>query len=128
MLPNTYVPACRESIAVTALPDGAAAYAFHVQWQTTTSLTPQQIHEIGLSEVKRIRAEMDKVVASTGFKGSFHDFTETLRNDPRFYFDKPQDLVNAYKVVQRNRSIPELAHEFKAAAQYLQRSDANSRF
>jgi uncharacterized protein (DUF885 family) len=108
---NTYVPACRESIAVTALPNGAAAYAFHVRWQTTTSLTPQQIHEIGLSEVKRIRAEMDKVVASTGFKGSFHDFTEFLRNDPRFYFDKPQDLVNAYKVVAKTID-PELAHEF----------------
>ena len=108
---NTYVPACRESIAVTALPNGAAAYAFHVRWQTTTSLTPQQIHEIGLSEVKRIRAEMDKVVASTGFKGSFHDFTEFLRNDPRFYFDKPQDLVNAYKVVAKSID-PELAHEF----------------
>jgi uncharacterized protein (DUF885 family) len=108
---NTYVPACRESIAVTALSNGAAAYAFHVRWQTTTSLTPQQIHEIGLSEVKRIRAEMDKVVASTGFKGSFHDFTEFLRNDPRFYFDKPQDLVNAYKVVAKSID-PELAHEF----------------
>jgi uncharacterized protein (DUF885 family) len=108
---NTYVPACRESIAVTALPNGAAAYAFHVRWQTTTSLTPQQIHQIGLSEVKRIRAEMDKVVASTGFEGSFHDFTEFLRNDPRFYFDKPQDLVNAYKVVAKSID-PELAHEF----------------
>jgi len=95
----------------SALPNGAAAYAFHVRWQTTTSLTPQQIHEIGLSEVKRIRAEMDKVVASTGFKGSFHDFTEFLRNDPRFYFDKPQDLVNAYKVVAKSID-PELAHEF----------------
>src|SRR5260370_26001356 len=51
---QTYVPACRESIAASALPNGAAAYAFHVRWQTTTNLTPQQIHEIGLSEVKRI--------------------------------------------------------------------------
>src|SRR6202011_5647235 len=58
---STYLPACRESIAATALPNGPAAYAFHVRWQTTTNLTPQQIHEIGLSEVKRIRAEMDKV-------------------------------------------------------------------
>src|SRR5207302_1619380 len=108
---KTYIPACRESIAATALPNGAAAYAFHVRWQTTTNLTPQQIHEIGLSEVKRIRAEMDKVIASTGFKGSFHDFTEFLRTDPRFFYDQPQDLVNGYRIVAK-KIDPELAHLF----------------
>jgi uncharacterized protein (DUF885 family) len=108
---NTYLPACRDSIAVTSLPDGAASYAFHVRWQTTTNLTPQQIHEIGLAEVKRIRAEMDKVIASSGFKGSFHDFTEFLRTDPRFYFEKPEELVNAYKIVAKSID-PELVHEF----------------
>src|SRR5260370_41436454 len=82
---STYIPACREDIAATALPNGAAAYAFHVRWQTTTNLTPQQIHEIGLAEVKRIRAEMDKDIASAGFNGSFHDFTEFFRTDERFY-------------------------------------------
>ncbi|HEY6127987.1 MAG TPA: DUF885 domain-containing protein [Candidatus Acidoferrum sp.] len=108
---STYLPACRESIAVTSLPNGSASYAFHVRWQTTTSLTPQQIHEIGLAEVTRIRAEMDKVIASTGFKGSFHDFTEFLRNDPRFYFEQPQDLINAYKIIAKSID-PELAHDF----------------
>jgi uncharacterized protein (DUF885 family) len=107
----TYLPACRESIAATALPSGAAAYAFHVRWQTTTNLTPQQIHEIGLSEVKRIRAEMDKVIASTGFKGSFHDFTEFLRTDPRFFYGNPDDLVNGYRIVAK-KIDPELAHLF----------------
>jgi uncharacterized protein (DUF885 family) len=110
-LVKTYLPACRDSIAATALPNGAAAYAFHVRWQTTTNLTPQQIHELGLSEVKRIRAEMDKVIASTGFKGSFHDFTEFLRTDPRFFYDKPDDLVNGYRIVVK-RIDPELAHLF----------------
>ena len=108
---STYLPACRETIAATALPNGAAAYAFHVRWQTTTSLTPQQIHEIGLSEVKRIRAEMDKVIASTGFKGSFHEFTEFLRNDSRFYYDKADDLVNGYRIIAK-KIDPELAHLF----------------
>ena len=92
-------------------PKGAEAYAFHVRWQTTTNLTPQQIHEIGLSEVKRIRAEMDKVIASTNFKGSFHEFTEFLRNDPRFYFEKPDDLVNGYRIIAK-KIDPELAHLF----------------
>ena len=108
---NTYLPACRDNIAAISLPDGNAAYTFHVRWQTTTNLTPAQIHEIGLSEVKRIRAEMDKVIASVNFKGSFHDFTEFLRNDPRFYYDKPDDLVNGYRVIAK-RIDPELAHEF----------------
>jgi uncharacterized protein (DUF885 family) len=108
---SSYLPACRESIAATALPKGAEAYAFHVRWQTTTNLTPQQIHEIGLSEVKRIRAEMDKLIASTNFKGAFHEFTEFLRNDPRFYFDKPDDLVNGYRIIAK-KIDPELAHLF----------------
>ena len=107
----TYLPACRDSIAVTAIPNGAASYAFHVRWQTTTELTPQQIHQIGLGEVKRIRAEMDRVIASTGFTGSFHEFTEFLRNDPRFYFDRAQDLIDAYKIIAKSID-PELVHEF----------------
>jgi uncharacterized protein (DUF885 family) len=108
---STYLPACRENIAATALPNGAPAYAFHVRWQTTTDLTPQQIHEIGLSEVKRIRAEMDKVIASVNFKGSFHDFTEFLRTDSQFYYEKPDDLVNGYRIIAK-KIDPELAHEF----------------
>ena len=108
---STYLPACRENIAAIALPNGAANYAFHVRWQTTTNLSPQQIHEIGLAEVKRIRAEMDKVIASTKFQGSFHDFTEFLRTDARFYYDKPDDLVNGYRIIAK-RIDPGLAHLF----------------
>jgi uncharacterized protein (DUF885 family) len=108
---NTYIPGCRDSIAVTSLPNGGASYAFHVRWQTTTDLTPRQIHEIGLSEVQRIRVEMDKVIASAGFRGSFHEFTEFLRSDPRFYFDKPQDLIDAYKIIAKTID-PELVHAF----------------
>jgi uncharacterized protein (DUF885 family) len=108
---STYLPACRESIAVSALPDGAAAYAFLIRWQTTTNLTAQQIHELGLAEVKRIRAEMDKVIASTGFKGSFHDFIEFLRTDSQFFYEKPDDLVNGYRVIAK-KIDPELARLF----------------
>jgi len=107
----TYIPACRDSIAASALPNGAATYAFRVRFETTTSLTPQQIHEIGLAEVKRIHAEMEKLIAATGFKGSFHQFTEFLRTDPRFYYDKPEDLVNGYRIIAK-RIDPELARLF----------------
>ena len=110
-LAATYIPACRESIAVSALPNGAANYAFRVRLETTTSLTPQQIHEIGLAEVKRIHAEMEKVIAATAFKGSFHEFTEFLRTDPRFFYDKPDDLVNGYRLIVKQID-PELASLF----------------
>jgi len=110
-LAATYIPACRESIAVSALPNGAANYAFRARLETTTSLTPQQIHEIGLAEVKRIHAEMDKVIAATAFKGSFHEFTEFLRTDPRFFYDKPDDLVNGYRLIVK-KIDPELASLF----------------
>ena len=110
-LTATYIPACRESIAASALPNGAASYAFRVRIRTTTSLTPQQIHEIGLAEVKRIHAEMEKVIAATGFKGSFHEFTEFLRTDPRFFYGKPEDLVNGYRIIAK-RIDPELASLF----------------
>ena len=110
-LVSTYIPACRGTIAASDLPNGAAAYAYAVRWHTTTNLTPAQIHEIGLSEVKRIRAEMDKVIQSTGFKGSFGEFAEFLRTDPQFYYDKPEDLVNGYRVIVK-KIDPELAHEF----------------
>lgn len=110
-LASIYIPACRENIAASALPNGAAAYAFNVRWHTTTELTPVRIHEIGLSEVKRIRAEMDKVIQSTGFKGSFKEFTEFLRTDPRFFYDKADDLVDGYRIIVK-KIDPELAHEF----------------
>ena len=98
-LQETYIPGARESISMAALPDGPAWYAYSLRWTTTTDLTPQQIHEIGLSEVKRIRAEMDKLIAGTGFQGSFADFVRFLHTDPRFFYDKPEDLVAAYRAI-----------------------------
>ena len=108
---SSYLPASRDSIAISALPNGAAMYNHLVRWQTTTNLTPQQIHEIGVAEVKRIHGEMDKVIASANFHGSFHDFTEFLRNDPRFYYDQAGELVNGYRILAK-KIDPELAHLF----------------
>lgn len=110
-LASRYIPGCREEIAATALPNGSAAYAYHVRWQTTTNLAPQQIHELGLSEVTRIHAEMDKVILASGFKGTFRAFTDFLRSDPQFYYDKEEDLVNGYRIITKEID-PELAHEF----------------
>jgi uncharacterized protein (DUF885 family) len=100
-LANTYVPQARETIAMSDLPDGEAWYAFALKTNTTTSLTPEQIHQLGLSEVSRIRKEMDALIASTGFRGSFADFSEFLRTDPRFFYDRPEDLVAGYRDIAK---------------------------
>jgi uncharacterized protein (DUF885 family) len=110
-LVQTYIAACRETIAASSLPDGAAAYSYLVRWHTTSDLTPQQIHEIGLAEVKRIRAEMNQVIEETGFKGSFAEFTNFLRSDPRFYFVNADDLVEYYRDICK-RADPQLAYLF----------------
>ncbi len=110
-LVNTYIPASRESIAMGDLPNGKAWYAYQARVSTTTNLTPEQIHQIGLSEVKRIRREMDELIASTGFKGSFADFCQFLRTDPRFFYDKPEDLLMGYRDIAK-RIDPELVKLF----------------
>jgi uncharacterized protein (DUF885 family) len=110
-LVREYLPACREAVAATSLPDGPAAYAHHVRWQTTTDLTPQQIHEIGLAEVARIRAAMQSIVTSTGFSGSLREFNDHLRTDPRFCFARAEELVDGYRVITK-RIDPTLARLF----------------
>jgi uncharacterized protein (DUF885 family) len=110
-LEEKYLPRCREAIAVDALPKGAELYRYNVAWHTTTNLTPKQIHQTGLAEVKRIRTEMDKVIASSGFKGSFSEFTRFLRTDPQFYFTDADALVASYREIAK-RADPELARLF----------------
>ncbi len=110
-LVKEYLPGARESIALSALPDGIAWYAFNARLETTTALTPQEIHQLGLSEVKRIRAEMDTVIVASGFKGSFSEFQAFLRQDPRFYHTNASDLLRSYRDICK-RADPELAHLF----------------
>src|SRR5258708_2082920 len=107
----TYLPKARENVGFAALPDGAAWYAQRVRRETTTKLTPQQIHALGLSEVKRIRGEMDKIIAQTGFKGTFADFSKFLRTNPRFFYTDAPSLVSGYRDIAK-RIDPELVKIF----------------
>ncbi len=100
-LVDHYLPGARTTIAATALPDGAAWYAHLVKEHTTTDLTVQQIHDLGLAEVKRIRAEMERVKAQTGFKGSMAEFFTFLRTDPRFYYTSADDLLRGYRDIAK---------------------------
>ena len=92
-----YLPHCRTSIAAEALPDGKAYYAYMVRKYTTTDLTPHAIHQIGLQRVAEIHAQMQRVFDQIGFKGTYKQFVHYLRTNPRFYYKKPADLLEAYR-------------------------------
>jgi len=100
-LVDDYIPKARETIACSDLPDGAAWYAHAVRRSTTTDRTPRQIHEIGLGEVKRIRTQMEAIIAKTGFQGTFPEFLTFLRTDKRFYFDTAAGLLAGYRDVSK---------------------------
>ncbi len=92
-LEQEYLPAARASLGLGSVEGGEAMYRFLVRAETTTNLTPDEIHELGLTEVKRIRALMEETIRSTGFSGSFAEFLHMLRTDPRFYAQSEQDLL-----------------------------------
>jgi uncharacterized protein (DUF885 family) len=88
-----YLAAARRTIGASDLPDGKAYYEASVRFYTNLDVTPDQVHELGLSEVARIHAEMDAVIKQTGFKGDFAAFLKFLRTDPRFYAKTPDELL-----------------------------------
>lgn len=98
---SEYKPACREAIGASSLPDGGAYYAWRARSFTTTAMTPEEIHALGLKEVARIRKEMDAVIKSVKFEGDFKAFQEFLRTDPRFYAKTPEELMAANSVVAK---------------------------
>ncbi len=91
---DEYIPGARTTIAAEALPNGKAHYATLVKDHTTLDLTPRQIHQIGLGEVARIRAEMDVVMRKSGWTGSFPDFLTFLKSDPQFVAKTPYELLS----------------------------------
>ena len=106
-----YLPHTAKSIARSALPNGQEWYAAEIRWHTTTAMTPEQIHQLGLDEVKRIRVEMDVAMRKTGFEGNFAAFLQHLRTDPKFYFTRAEDLLAAHRDLSK-RIDPELLRLF----------------
>lgn len=88
-----YLPHTRENIGVSSTPNGAAYYKNRIAFYTTLPLTAEEIHQIGLTEVKKIRAAMEAIIAEVEFKGSFADFFTYLRTDSRFYAKSPEELL-----------------------------------
>jgi uncharacterized protein (DUF885 family) len=134
-LVTKYLPGCRSTIGTNKLPNGDKIYAYTTRLQTTTELPPAQIHQIGLDEVKRIRGEMEKVIASTGFKGDFHAFTKYLLTDPKFYYTDAESLLAGYrdiakqidpKLVEFFGILPRLPYGIRAVPAYAEKSQAGA--
>ena len=90
---DDYYPKARKTIGAYDLPNGKEFYQYKINHFTTLDLNPEQIHNIGLAEVKRIRVEMENVISEVGFKGSFLEFLDFLRTDSLFYADTPEELL-----------------------------------
>ena len=114
---DEYLPKCRTSIAWTALPDGEAWYQYYVSEHTTTDMGAQQIHDIGVAEVKRILGEMDGVRRTVGFQGDLPAFFDHLESDPRFYFTNGADLIEGFRVLKQriDAALPKLFSVFPKA-------------
>ena len=104
---DTYIGASRETVGLGDQPNGANWYAYMIKVRTTTDMTPDEIHQIGLDEVARIHGEMRGVMEEVGFEGDLKDFFDFVNTDEQFLFDEPEDLIQGYRDMSDN--ITELA-------------------
>ena len=100
-LKNVCLPNSRNSVGISDVPDGKAWYEYLVKYHTTTDLTPDEIHEIGLKEVARIRSEMEDIIALVEWEGDFNSFLRFLRTDPQFYYETGEELLDAYRAMSK---------------------------
>ncbi|MFO0945197.1 MAG: DUF885 domain-containing protein [Planctomycetota bacterium] len=107
-----YFPACTERVGIWQFPDGQDMYAFLAREFTTTSLSPEEIHKIGMREVERIRGEMERIIQQVGFQGTFAEFLEHLRTDPKFYYPDGASLLEGYRALSK-RIDPTLVKLFR---------------
>ncbi|MET0498299.1 MAG: DUF885 domain-containing protein [Steroidobacteraceae bacterium] len=114
---NDYLRQARKSVGWSELPDGRRWYAFLVEAYTTTQMTPEAIHSLGLSEVARIRAEMEQVKQKVGFTGDLPAFFRFVQDDPRFYFTDGDALLEGFRELKKNidARLPQLFAEFPKA-------------
>ncbi len=109
-----YSPACRDEVGTASLPNGKEYYQHRVRLFTTTDRTAEEVHQLGLSEVARIRDEMDKVQGQAKFRGSFAEFQEYLRSNKDFYPKTAQERMDAVAVIMKKMDglLPELFTKF----------------
>ncbi len=134
-LVEEYLPGARTNLACSELPEGKEWYRHRVRRSTTTTLTPDEIHEIGLSEVRRIRAEMEGVKAETGFSGDMDAFFAHLRTEPTFYHETGTALLAGYRDISKRidgalprlfGKLPRLPYGVMPIPSYAERSQTTA--
>ena len=100
-LKDEYLTKSRDSIGIGDVPGGRKHYEYLAKYFTTTNLTPDEIHQIGLNEIERIRSEMNEIIKQVNWDGDFNSFLDYLRTSPRFYYDNSEDLFNAYLIMSK---------------------------
>ncbi|MBT8111817.1 MAG: DUF885 domain-containing protein [Gammaproteobacteria bacterium] len=94
---DEYLAAARKTVGLYALPNGRDWYAYLVRVRTTTDMTPDEIHEVGLDEVARIHEQMRGVMKEVGFEGNLEEFFEFVNTDDQFFFDEAEELIQGYR-------------------------------
>lgn len=134
---DDYLPATRDSVGLDKLPQGKAWYAFAVRETTTTDLSPDQIHHIGLEEVARIQGEIRAVMADVGFDGSMAEFFEFMKNDPQFVFPSEEALLEFYRAIdtrvnarihEKYSLLPRASYEIRPVEPFRARSMAGGQY
>jgi uncharacterized protein (DUF885 family) len=134
---DEYLPKTRATVGLSSLSMGDRWYAYLARRYTTTEQSPEEIHQIGLAEVARIHGEMDKVVQQVGFKGNFPAFLGMLRSDPRFYYEKPQDVLDGYRALKEKATAasqqlfniaPKADFEVRAVESFREKSASSASY
>ncbi|TLM77409.1 DUF885 domain-containing protein [Microbulbifer harenosus] len=130
-----YIPNASTETAFTRNDDGVRWYTHKVREETTTELSPEEIHRIGLAEVRRIRSEMEAIIEKTGFTGGFQEFNDFLRNDPRFYYQSKEELLKNYRDIAKRidgelpalfGTLPRLPYGVKPIPAYSEKSQTTA--
>ena len=134
-LRNEYLPVARETVGLSQMPGGPRLYAHLIEETTTLPLSADEIHQLGLREVARIRAEMEAIRAEVGFSGNLQAFFEHIRTDPRFKPASAEQLAEGYRAIGRRvderiatlfRNVPRSALEIRPVPAFLERNQAGA--
>lgn len=123
---DEYLKAARSSVGWSALPNGQVWYQYLAKVSTTTDLSAAAIHELGLKEVARIRAEMERVKSQVGFKGDLAAFFKFVQSDPQFYYDSAEALLQGYRDLKQkiDARLPKLFSHFPKAGYEVREVEA----
>ncbi len=134
---DEYIPGAVTAVGLNAIANGDEWYSYLVKRTTTTDLTPDEIHQIGLAEVARIHEEMRVVMAEVGFEGSLQEFFQFLKTDPRFYFSEREQLLETYRAMKPKAAAaadrlfslrPKADFEVRAVEAFRERSSSGASY